>query len=96
MEITLIITLVIYVFMIFSVKYRTAIASVGIGILLLYGTLSNTYTVTDAFRTFPIEIVILIIALALFSKIFENNGFFKYIGDKFLEISKGEKYLLLY
>lgn len=91
MIIVLIICLTIYVAMIFSVKYRTAIASVGIGVLLLYGTISGTYSASEAFQTFPLEIVILVITLALFSKIFENNGFFKIIGDKFVELSKGRK-----
>ena len=91
MQTTLIIAVSIYVSMIFSVRYRTAIASIGIAALLLYGTISGTYSSTEAFRSFPLEIVVLILALALFSKIFENNGYFRYIGDKFLEVSRGRK-----
>jgi len=85
------ISLIVYLSMIFSVKYRTAIACVGLGIMLLYGTLTNTYTSKEVFESFPLEIIVLILTLGLFSKIFENNSFFKYVGDKFLDISKGRK-----
>ena len=72
----------IYLCMIFSVKYRTAIATLGIGILLLYTSIFEQYSFLDAFKSFPFEIVVLILTLALFSKIFENNGYLKFIGDK--------------
>jgi len=77
--------------MVFSVRYRTAISVIGISVLLVYGTVSGTFPAAKAFQTFPLEIVVLIVTLALFSKIFENNGFFRYIGDKFLELSNGRK-----
>lgn len=91
LAIVLIMILTIYMAMIFSVRYRTAISVMGIAVLLIYGTISATFPATEAFKTFPLEIVVLVLALALFSKIFENNGFFKYIGDKFLKLSKGRK-----
>lgn len=75
--ITIIIILIIYVGMIFSVKYRTAIATLGIGTLLIYTTLFEGYSSVEAFKSFPLEIVLLILALALFSKIFKDNGFFE-------------------
>lgn len=87
----IIITLVIYISMVFSVKYRTAIATLGTGILLVYTTLFQGYSYKNAFTSFPLEIVLLILTLALFSKIFETNGFLTAIGDKLLELSKGKK-----
>lgn len=85
----------IYLCMIFSVKYRTAIATLGIGILLLYTSIFEQYSFLDAFKSFPFEIVVLILTLALFSKIFENNGYLKFIGDKLNELSKGKKLFII-
>ncbi|MBX9139093.1 MULTISPECIES: SLC13 family permease [unclassified Clostridium] len=94
MTFQIIIAFIVYIAMIFSVKYRTAITSIGLGIILIYGSLTNTFSFSDALSSFPLEIVTLILALGLFSKTFENNSFFKYIGDKFLSISKGKKTLI--
>lgn len=87
----IIITLIIYISMVFSVKYRTAIATLGTGLLLIYTTLFQGYSYENAFASFPLEIVLLILTLALFSKVFENNGFLNAIGDKLLKLSKGKK-----
>lgn len=95
MIIILIIITAIYICMIFSVKYRTSIATLGIGILLLYTSIFENYSFADAFKSFPFEIVVLILVLALFSKIFENNGYLKFIGDKLNELSKGEKLFII-
>ncbi|MBM7836745.1 SLC13 family permease [Clostridium sardiniense] len=95
MAIILIIVIAIYIAMIFSVKYRTAIATLGIGALLLYTTIFEGYSFADAFKSFPFEIIVLILTLALFSKIFENNGFLKFIGDKLSELSKGKKLFIM-
>ncbi|MCR1949881.1 SLC13 family permease [Clostridium sp. DSM 100503] len=91
MIVVLTLSLTVYLAMIFSIKYRTAIACIGLGTILLYGTLSNTYPAHKVFESFPLEIIVLILTLGLFSKIFENNSFFKYVGDKFIDISKGRK-----
>jgi Na+/H+ antiporter NhaD/arsenite permease-like protein len=92
--ITVFIALTVYVSMIFFTKYRTPIAVLGSGILLLYGTLSGSFPANQAFQKFPTEIVILIVVLALFTKVFENLGFFEYIGNKFYELSKGKKTII--
>ena len=93
--IIMIIILTIYLGMIFSIKYRTAIATLGIGVLLIYTTLFKGYSTVAAFKSFPLEIVLLILTLALFSKIFENNGLLKAIGDKLIKRSKGEKIFII-
>lgn len=90
----IIVSLIVYIAMIFSVKYRTAITSIGLGVILLYGSITNVFTLSDVLINFPLEIIMLILALGLFSKTFENNSFFKYIGDKFLIISQGKKTLI--
>ena len=94
MTFPIVVTLIVYIAMIFSVKYRTAITSIGLGIILVYGSITNTFTLSEVLSNFPLEIVTLILALGLFSKTFENNSFFKYIGDKFLTISKGKRTLI--
>lgn len=76
MTFQIIIAFIVYIAMIFSVKYRTAITSIGLGIILIYGSLTNTFSFSDALSSFPLEIVTLILALGLFSKTFENNSFF--------------------
>lgn len=91
----LVITLIIYISMIFSIKYRTAITTVGIGVLLFYTTIILDYTFADAFESFPFEIVLLIIALALFTKIFENNGFLTAIGNKIEDLSQGRQLFIM-
>lgn len=93
--ILILIILVIYIAMVFSVKYRTAISILGVGTLLIYTTVFQDYSVIDAFKSFPLEIVLLILSLALFSKVFENNGFLTAIGDKLTKLSKGSKTFII-
>jgi Na+/H+ antiporter NhaD/arsenite permease-like protein len=93
--ITLIIALVIYSTMIFSTLRRTLIAVLGSATLLIYGSLSGTFSAKLAFERFPKEIIMLLIVLSLFTKVFENIGVFDYIGEKFSHVSKGKKSLLV-
>lgn len=95
MTILLIITLLIYISMIFSVKYRTAITTLGIGILLFYTTIVMDYSFTDAFESFPFEIVLLIITLSLYTKIFENNGLLLSLGNKIDTLSNKNKLFIM-
>lgn len=94
MVITLIIALTTYVSMVFFTKYRTPISAIGAAALLLYGTASGAFPANLAFQKFPTEIVILIVVLALFSKVFENIGIFDVIGNWFYRISKGRKIII--
>lgn len=91
---TLIICLLIYSFMIFFTKYRTAVAILGSGVLLLYGVMTNSFSSSMAFGKFPVEIFVLIVALSLYSKVFENMGFFEYVANKITEVAKGKKMLI--
>jgi len=75
----LMIASVTYLGMVFFTKYRTPIAVLGSAILLIYGNLSGSFPANLAFQNFPQEIVILIIVLGLFTKIFERSGLFNYI-----------------
>jgi Na+/H+ antiporter NhaD/arsenite permease-like protein len=93
--ITLIIALVTYCTMIFSTLRRTLIAVLGSATLLIYGSLSGTFSADLAFDRFPKEIIMLLIVLSLFTKVFENIGVFDYIGEKFSHVSKGKKSLLV-
>lgn len=95
MTIMLIITLIIYLTMIFSIRYRTAIATIGIGILLLYSTIFLNYSFSDAFTSFPFEIIVLVITLALYTKVFEINGFLTNIGNKINDLSKQKKLFII-
>ncbi|MEG0773518.1 SLC13 family permease [Clostridium sp.] len=94
MIITLIIALIVYAGMVFFTKYRTAFAILGSGVLLLYGTLTDSFPATLAFQKFPTEIFILIVVLSLFTKVFENMGFFEYVGNMLSEATKGRKILI--
>jgi len=93
--ITIILVLVTYIAMIFFTLHRTSIAVLGSASLLIYGTLSGTFSAKLAFDKFPKEIIMLIIVLSLFTKVFENVGLFNYLEEKFVHISKGKKSLLI-
>ena len=47
MTFAIIVALIVYIAMIFSIKYRTAITSIGLGVILIYGTVTNTFTLSD-------------------------------------------------
>ncbi len=94
MIITLIICLIVYASMVFFTKYRTAVAILGSGILLLYGIITNSFSASMAFQKFPTEIFILIVVLSLFTKVFENMGFFEYVANKISDATKGKKILI--
>lgn len=91
----LIITLMIYVFMIIFTNNRTAISFIGAGALLITGVLTSSFDVGKAFSNFPSEIIILIIVLALFTDIFERMHLIDYIGYLFIRLSKGRKALII-
>ncbi|MCC5909201.1 MAG: hypothetical protein JJT76_02020 [Clostridiaceae bacterium] len=91
----LIIASATYLGMIFYAKYRTPIAVLGSALLLLYGNLSGSFPANLAFQNFPQEIVILIIVLGLFTKIFEKSGLFNYLGYRFVHYSNGKKLLIV-
>ena len=95
MLIILTIAIVTYVGMIFFTKYRTPIAVLGSAILLIYGTITDFFPANLAFENFPQEIIILIIVLGLFTKVFERSGFFNYVGYQFIHISKGRKVFII-
>lgn len=94
MYVVLGLSLIVYLWMIFSAKYRTAIAILGSGAILIYGSISKAFPVGTAFQKFPTEIVILIIVLSLYTKLFEISGFFDYLGEEFFKLSEGRKILL--
>lgn len=91
----LLITLMIYVFMIIFTNNRTAIAFIGSGTLLITGVLTSSFDVGEAFSNFPSEIIILIIVLALFTDVFERMHLIDYIGYLFIKLSKGRKALII-
>jgi Na+/H+ antiporter NhaD/arsenite permease-like protein len=95
MIVILALVLTTYISMIFSTRYRTPIAVLGSGVLLIYGSVTNTFPFTKIFEKFPYEIIILIIVLALFARIFEDNKIFDYIGHSFINITKGNKVLVV-
>ncbi|MCY6354998.1 SLC13 family permease [Clostridium sp. ZS2-4] len=87
----IILSLLTYGAMIFFTRYRTPIAMIGAASLLIYGSVSDVFPADLAFEKFPKEIFILIIVLALFSKIFEENGVFEYLEHLLIRRSKGRK-----
>jgi Na+/H+ antiporter NhaD/arsenite permease-like protein len=95
MLVILTLVLITYISMIFSTRYRTPIAILGSGILLIYGSVTNAFPYDKIFEKFPYEIIILIIVLALFARIFEDNKIFDYIGHSFINITKGNQVLVV-
>lgn len=86
MLLLLIITLIVYISMIFMTKHRTPIAFIGSGILLSIGSLTSLFDINAVFSKFPGEIVILIIVLSLYTEAFNKLGLINFIGFKFVAL----------
>lgn len=95
MDTLLVISLLIYISMVFFTRHRTVIAAVGSGILLFFGSLSNSFSANSAFQKFPTGIVIFIIVLTIYIRVFEINGFFDDIGKVFAGVTKGRRVLFV-
>lgn len=91
----LFVTLVIYIGMVCFAKHRTAITFIGAGILLTLGAITKSFDANIAFQSFPSEIIILVIVLALFTDVFERLGVINYIGYKFVQLSKERKAIMI-
>ena len=89
------VVLCIYISMILSSKYKTAIAFIGSGLLLIIGAISSAFDVKAAFMMFPSEIIILLIVLTLFTDNFERLGLINLIGYKFLKMTKENRALII-
>lgn len=95
MKIIIIITLIVYFFLVLKSKYRTAVSLIGAGGLLIVGSITDIYNVTEAFAKFPSEIIILVIVLALFTDNFDRLGIINYIGNKYLKMTKEKKMVIM-
>lgn len=95
MLVLLIFTAFIYIGMIIVTKHRTSIAFVGSGLLLSVGSLYSMFDVGAVFSRFPGEIIILIIALSLFTDCFDKLSLIDYIGYKFISLSKNNKIVII-
>ena len=95
MLVILTLVLLTYISMIFSTRYRTPIAILGSAVILIYGSVTNEFSIAKIFEKFSYEIIILIIVLAIFARIFEDNKIFDYIGRGFINITKGNKVLVV-
>lgn len=91
----IVVSILIYIGMVFFSKYRTPITLLGSGLLLVLGSITNTFDVDLALAKFPSEIVILIIVLSLFTKIFDDLNLIDYIGYTFIKLSKENKAILM-
>lgn len=95
MSYIILITVIIYLGMVFFTKHRTSIAFIGSGTLLMLGSITGIFDSEKAFQQFPGEIVILVIVLSLFTEIFKKLGVIDYIGYKFITLSKGNKTMIV-
>ncbi len=95
MYLILFITLAIYIGMVFFSKHRTAITFIGAGLLLTLGVINQSFDPIVAFQSFPSEIIILVIVLALFTDVFERAGIINYIEYKFLQFSKSRRIVII-
>ena len=91
----LLITLAVYLFMIFFTKHRISITFVGAGLLLTLGSSMGFFDAHVAFMEFPSEIIILIIVLSLFTEIFKRLSLINYIGYHFIQFTKGRRTLIM-
>lgn len=91
----LLITLIVYIAMIVFTNYRTAIAFIGSGMLLIMGGITSNFDASSAFLKFPSEIIILIIVLALFTDVFERMHVIDYIGYLFIKLSRERKAIIM-
>lgn len=95
MEWIILLTLIIYTAMICCNKYRTPIAMLGAGSLLIFGVFTNYFDVQKAFSAFPSDIIILIIVLAAFTDIFQRIKLIDWIGYHFVRLSKANRILIM-
>jgi len=95
LSIIIIAVLITYCMMIFITKYRLPIAVLGLSAILIYGSVSGSFNADSILKEFPVEIIILIFVLSLFTKTFENLGVFDYIKKWLIETSRGKKVLAL-
>ena len=95
MLLLLVITLIVYISMIFMTKHRTPVAFIGAGILLSIGALTSLFDINAAFSKFPGEIVILIIVLSLYTEAFNRLGLINLIGYRFVRLSKENKVIIM-
>lgn len=91
----LLITVFVYLGIIFFTKKRIGITLIGAGLLLIMGIITDAFDVAEAFSGFPSEIIILIITLTLFTTTFEQMGFINYIGYLFLKLTGKNKALIM-
>lgn len=90
-----IMAILIYIAMALIRSRRTAIAVLGSSALLIYGSITNSFPVSQAFDKFPKEIIILIIVLALFSKKFESIGVFDYVEERISKLARGKRIIII-
>lgn len=95
MSIILICTILTYILLICFNNYRTAIAMIGTGVMLIIGVIGNYFDVAAAFACFPSEVFILIMVLALFTDIFNRTHLIDWIGYHFIHLTKGKRALFI-
>jgi Na+/H+ antiporter NhaD/arsenite permease-like protein len=84
-----------YIFLAVLYKHRTPIAALGAGVVMLLGHLNGIYPVNVALNKFPLEVLLLILVLSLFSREFETNGLLTLLGTKSASITRGKRHLML-
>lgn len=95
MYLTLFIIVCVYLGIILCTKKRIAITLVGSGLLFMTGMFTHSFEPAEAFKSFPSEIIILIITLTLFTNIFEHMGFINFIAYQFLQLTRRKKALIM-
>jgi len=89
------IAVLIYIGMVVFHRYRTTVATLGAGILIFYGFIEGFYSPDAMLQKVPIEVMILILVLSLFSKVFEEEGVLNFLGVKAIGTAKGRIYLTI-
>lgn len=82
-------------FVLLSVFYqrRTPVAILAAGALVLVGEQEGFFTVKTALSRIPAEVLILLLVLSMFSKVFERTGVLYSLGVKAATLAGGRRYV---
>ena len=89
------VALITYVCLSIFYRHRTAVAVFGAGIIVLLGQYEGFYPASIALQRIPIEVLIVILVLSLFTKEFENLGILAFLGPRAASIARGRQYVVM-
>lgn len=76
-------------------RHRTAVAALGAGVIVLLGQHEGFYPASAALEKIPLELLILILVLGLFTKEFEDRGLFAFLSAKAANLGRGRRHRVM-